>query len=140
MALTKHNPGAVIAPGQELMKIVPDGTGLIVAARLRPQDIDDVRVGQRARLQFAALDARATPPVPAEVVYISADRLEDERSGEVYYLARLEISAEPLAGFDPAKVGPGQAVEVFITTGTRSFLAYIAEPFMKTLSRSLRES
>jgi hypothetical protein len=31
-------------------------------------------------------------------------------------------------------------VEVFITTGTRSFLAYITEPFMKTLSRSLRES
>jgi HlyD family secretion protein len=140
MALTKHNPGAVIAPGQELMKIVPDGTGLIVAARLRPQDIDEVRVGQRARLQFAALDARGTPPVPAEVVYISADRLQDERSGEVYYLARLQISPEPLAGFDPATVGPGHAVEVFITTGRRSFLAYIAEPFMKTLSRSLRES
>jgi HlyD family secretion protein len=140
MALTKHNAGAVIAPGQDLMKIVPDGTGLIVAARLRPEDIDEVRVGQRARLQFSALDARTTPPVPAEVVYISADRLRDERSGEVYYLARLQISAEPLAGFDPATIGPGHAAEVFITTGRRSFLAYIAEPFMKTLSRSLRES
>jgi HlyD family secretion protein len=140
LALTKYNPGAVIAPGQEIMKIVPEGTGLIVAARLRPEDIDKVGVGQQARLTFSALDARNTPPVPGVVVYISADRLQDERSGEIYYLARLEISPAPLAGFDPAKVGPGQAVEVFITTGTRSFLAYITEPFMKTLSRSMRES
>lgn len=140
LALTKYNPGAVIAPGQEIMKIVPDGSGLVVAARVRPEDIDKVRVGQPARLIFSALDVRDTPPVPGAVVYISADRLQDERSGEIYYLARLEISPAPLAGFDPAKVGPGQAVEVFITTGTRSFLAYITEPFRKTLSRSLRES
>ncbi len=140
LALTKYNPGAVIAPGQEIMKIVPEGTGLVVAARLRPEDIDKVRVGHEARLIFPALDARHTPPVPGVVVYISADRLQDERSAEFHYLARLEISPAPLAGFDPAKVGPGQAVEVFISTGTRSFFAYITEPFLKTLNRSLRES
>ncbi|WP_088347610.1 MULTISPECIES: HlyD family type I secretion periplasmic adaptor subunit [Rhodomicrobium] len=140
MTLSKYNPGAVIAPGQELMKIVPDGTGLIVEARIRPQDIAEVKIGQKARLTFPALDARTTPPVPAEVVYISADRLQEERSGEVYYLARLKVLPDPIAGFDPARVGPGHAADVFITTGERSFLAYVTAPFMKSLNRSLRES
>jgi HlyD family secretion protein len=136
--LTKYNPGAVVLPGQQIMEIVPEG--LIVEARVGPQDIDEVRVGQMARLQFSALDLRKTPQVPAEVVHVSADRLEDDRTGEPYYLARLKISSEPLAGFDPARIGPGQPVESFITTGERTFLSYLAEPLTKTLRRALRES
>ncbi len=138
--LNKYNPGAVVAPGQDIMEIVPDATGLIVEAHVRPQDIDEVRIGQAARLNFSALDARTTPQVPGEVVNVSADRLEDERTGEVYYLARLKISAEPLQGFDPAKVGPGQPVEAFITTGERTFVAYLAEPITNTFRKALRES
>jgi HlyD family secretion protein len=138
--LHKYNVGAVVTPGQEILEIVPDGTGLIVEAHVVPQDIDEVRIGQAARLSFSALDARETPQVPGEVVHVSADRLEDERTGEVYYLARLQISSEPLAGFDPAQVGPGQPVEAFITTGERTFVAYLAEPITKTLRRALKES
>lgn len=140
MNLAKYNPGAVITPGQLIMEIVPEGTGLVVEAHVRPQDIDQVRIGQAAQLRFAALDARETPPVPGEVAHVSADRMENERTGEVYYLARLQISPEPVPGFDPANVGPGQPVEVFITTGERTFLAYLADPIMNTLRRSFRES
>jgi len=140
MNLARYHPGAVIAPGQEIMEIVPAGTELLVEARVRPQDIDEVRVGQAARLNFSALDARVTPPVPGEVVHVSADRLEDPRTGEIYYLVRLRISPEPIPGFDPAKVGPGQPVEAFITTGERTLIDYLTEPITQTLRRSLRES
>jgi HlyD family secretion protein len=138
--LTKYNRGAVITPGQEVMEIVPESADLIVEAHVRPQDIDDVRIGQAARLNFAALDQRQTPPVPGEVMHVSADRLENKRTGEVYYLARLKISSEPLPGFDPQKVGPGQPVDVFITTGERTFIAYLTEPITNTFRRALRES
>ncbi|MCT7378218.1 HlyD family type I secretion periplasmic adaptor subunit [Chelativorans salis] len=138
--LAKHNTGAVITPGQELMTIVPEGTGLVVEARVRPQDIDELHMGQEAWLNFSAFDTRQTPPVAARVVYMSADRLENERTGEPYYLARLEISADPASGFDPSRVGPGHDVEVFITTGERTFFEYIAAPLTKTLARSFRES
>ena len=109
MNLHKYNSGAVVTPGQEILEIVPDGTGLIVEAHVQPQDIDEVRIGQAARLTFSALDAREMPQVPGEVVHVSADRLEDERTGEVYYLARLQISSEPLAGFDPSRGRSGSA-------------------------------
>ncbi|WP_011579960.1 MULTISPECIES: HlyD family type I secretion periplasmic adaptor subunit [Chelativorans] len=137
--LAKYNPGAVIAPGEDLMSIVPEESGLVVEARIRPLDIDEIRVGQEARLNFSAFDARQTPPIETKVVYLSADRFESER-GEPYYIARLEIPAGSGAGFDPSKIGPGQEAEVFITTGERTFFGYIAAPLMKTLSRSVRES
>jgi HlyD family secretion protein len=138
--VSKYNSGAVIAPGQEILTIVPEGTALVLEARVRPQDIDEVRLGQAAWLSFSAFDSRETPAIAGRVVYVSADRLEDERSGEAYYLARLEISPEPLSGFDPESVGPGLAAEAFITTDDRTFLEYLMAPLTRTLSRSFRET
>ena len=137
--LSQLGPGSVLSPGERIMEIVPDQADLIVEAHVRPQDIDQVHIGQEARLAFAALDQRETPQVAGQVTYLSADRLENERTGEVYYLARLNISAEPLQGFDLAQVGAGQPVEVFITTGERTFLAYVLEPLAHTVTRALRE-
>ena len=101
---------------------------------------DDVRVGQEARRNFSALDQRRTPPVPGEVVHVSADRLENERTPEVYYLARLRISSERLPTFDPAQIGPVQPVEVFITTVERTLGAYLAEPITAVLAGALKKA
>lgn len=140
MNLTKYNSGAVIAAGQEIMEIVPEETVLLVEAEVRPQDIDEVRIGQKARLSFAAFDQNETPPVPGEVSHVSADRLEDERTGEAYFLVRLAIAPGPTTGLDPSEIGPGQPVDVFITTGERTFVSYLVEPLTKSLRRAIRES
>ncbi len=140
IGLTKYNSGAVIASGQEIMTIVPEATALVVEARVRPQDIDDVRVGQVAWMTLSAFDPSETPPVAGKVAYISADRLEDDRTGEAYYLARLEISTDSSSGFDSTRVSPGLPAEVFITTGDRTFLEYLTAPLTRTLNRSFRES
>lgn len=137
--LAQLGPGSVISPGQRIMEIVPVKAGWIVEAHIRPQDIDEVHLGQDARLAFAALDQRETPQVGGTVTYLSADRVENERTGEAYYLARLTISDLPLQGFDLAQVGAGQPVEVFITTGERTFVEYLLEPLAHTVTRAMRE-
>jgi HlyD family secretion protein len=138
--LTKYNAGAVISPGQEIMTIVPEGTALVLEARVRPQDVDQVRIGQEASLTFSAFDPNETAPIAGKVVYVSADRLDDQRTGEPYYLARLEISPEQAPDFDPNRIAPGLGAEVFITTDSRTFLEYVIAPLRRTLSRSFRES
>lgn len=137
--IAQLGPGSVIGPGQRVMEILPDGADLIVEAQVLPQDVDQVQVGQEARLVFAALDQRSTPQVAGKVSYLSADRIVNEQATTGYYLARLTISDEPLLGFDPTQVGAGQPVEVFITTGERTFLSYLLEPLLVTLRRSIRE-
>ena len=140
MNLAKTGSGAVISPGETLMEIVPDGVELVVEARVRPSDIDQVRLGQDARLVFSALNQRNVPPVDGNVIHISADSLVDERTGEAYYLARLAIDPDIPPDFDPEDIGPGQPVEAFITTGERTLVAYLVEPIASTLRRSLREN
>lgn len=137
--IAQIGPGSVISPGQRVMEILPAGADLIVEAQLSPRDVDQVHVGQDARLVFAALDQRSTPQVEGKVTYLSADRLVTEQQQGGFYLARLSISDEPLQGFDPNSVGAGQPVEVFITTGQRTFLSYLVEPLLVTLRRSVRE-
>ena len=137
--IAQLGPGSVVTPGQRIMEILPYGTDLIVEARIMPHDVDQVFVGQQARLVFAALDPRSTPQVNGSVSYLSVDSLEDERTGMAYYLARLVISNEPVPGFDPSDVGAGQPVEVYITTGERTFLNYLLDPIMASMRRSMRE-
>src|SRR4029079_16634003 len=46
--LDVHTVGGVISAGQQIMLIVPAADKLIVEAKVQPQDIDQVRVGQTA--------------------------------------------------------------------------------------------
>jgi HlyD family secretion protein len=137
--LTQHGTGAVLAAGQEVLEIVPAAADLIVEAHVRPQDVDQVSVGQEERLMFVGLDQRQTPPIPGTVTYLSADRMENQRTGENYYLARLAMSDAADLGFDLPQIGAGQPVEVYLTTGESTFLSYITDPLATTIRRGLRE-
>lgn len=138
--LTQNGAGAVLSPGEVILEIVPKDADLIVEAHVNPQDTDEVRVGQSAHLSFSALDQRSTPLVPGEVIYVSADSLQNERTGEVYYVARLRISPDPPPGFNVSRIGAGQPVVVFITTRERTFLSYLVDPIFKTMQRAAREN
>ncbi len=54
--LTVHTVGGVItANGDAIMLIVPNGDNLAVEAKVAPQDIDQLQLGQKAMLRFSAL-------------------------------------------------------------------------------------
>jgi HlyD family secretion protein len=50
--LDVHTVGGVVSAGQQIMLIVPSADKLIVEAKVQPQDIDQVRVGQPAVKRF----------------------------------------------------------------------------------------
>ena len=61
-------------------------------------------------------------------------------SGEVYYLARVELAGDGAASDAGAELYPGMQAEVMIMTGARSALDYLLEPLMKSLDRAFHES
>ncbi|WP_245274363.1 HlyD family type I secretion periplasmic adaptor subunit [Mesorhizobium sp. L2C066B000] len=134
-----NSKGSVIAPGQKIMEILPTASGLIVDAKLRPKDVDLVRVGQPAKLRLSALNARLTPEVPATVTQISADRLIDETTHEAYFRARLKITDTLPQGVKAEQLYPGTPVEAFISTGERTFLEYLARPMLDSFARAFTE-
>ncbi len=58
--LAVHASGAVVSPGEAIMKIVPEADALTPELKISPQDIDQVAVGQDVRLRFSAFSQRTT--------------------------------------------------------------------------------
>lgn len=140
VGLQVHSQGGVIKAGEPLLYIVPGRERLVVEARVDPVDRDVVRAGLAAHIQLTPYNLRNTPPVPGTVQTISADSFTDERTGAIYFLARIELDQEfvaQLEGVDPA---PGMPVEVFIFTGNRTALDYFLEPLTRSFRRAFRES
>lgn len=59
--LSVHTVGGVVPAGEQLMLIVPDADLLVVEAKVQPQDVDQLFVGQTARLRFTAFSQRNAP-------------------------------------------------------------------------------
>lgn len=128
--------GGIIEPGQALMDIVPSRDDLWVSARIAPTDVDVVRPGQPAEVMLAAFSQRMVAPIPGRLVTISADRLIDERTGEAYFTARIDLAPEALA---TVTITPGMPVQAMIVTGRQSLFDYLVSPLRASLRRSLRE-
>src|SRR4029078_4868961 len=80
--LRYHTQGGVVEAGKNIMELLPLKDELIIEARLRPQDIDSVKHGQTAMVRLTALNQRITPMVSADVIYLSADTLADEKKSQ----------------------------------------------------------
>ncbi|MBT6510866.1 MAG: HlyD family type I secretion periplasmic adaptor subunit, partial [Rhodospirillaceae bacterium] len=62
--------GAVVRPGEAIMDIVPSDDQLVVEARLNPQDIGYVRVGQAATVKVSTYDYIRYGGLEAEVILV----------------------------------------------------------------------
>ncbi|HSG75775.1 MAG TPA: HlyD family type I secretion periplasmic adaptor subunit, partial [Burkholderiales bacterium] len=130
VGLRVFNPGAVIAPREVLMEIVPADKTLIVEARIRPEDINHVRAGSPAEVRLTAYQTRTTPLVAGNVNYVSADRLVDTQSGAPYYTVHVDVSAGALAEAGNLRMQAGMPAEVYIRTDSRTAFDYIVAPVM----------
>ena len=101
--------GGVLAPGEPLLDVVPHDQPLLVEVRLRPADIDSVRVGQTADVRMSAYRDGTVPTFVGRLAYVSADMLTDERSGETYFLARVQLDPSEPHRHPPGGTDAGHA-------------------------------
>ncbi|MEM8799894.1 MAG: HlyD family type I secretion periplasmic adaptor subunit [Pseudomonadota bacterium] len=130
----------VIGRGQPILDIVPEEAELLIDARVSPSDIDNINIGQRARVVFPAFGRRDQGLIYGEVTYVSADRLTDAETGKSYFLARIKVDPDTLTQRDKTfALRPGLNAEVFIMTGKKTALAYLLDPFIRSIDHSFRE-
>ncbi|SHL22809.1 HlyD family type I secretion periplasmic adaptor subunit [Roseibium suaedae] len=137
--LSVHTVHGVIAPGETVMLIVPQADQLIVEAKVRPIDIDQLGSRQVARIRFPGFDHRTTPELEGQVLTVSADTAEDQRTGVNFYSVRVLIDASELEKLKGKVLVPGMPAEVFLTTQERSVLSYLAKPLMDQVVHAMRE-
>lgn len=133
-----HTVGGVIGPGTTIAEIVPQSEELIVEAQVTPGDIDRVSLGLEATIRFSSFGIR-TPRVAGTVINLSADSITDTTTGLSYYLARIEVSPEGMDDLGGLVLMPGMPAEVFISTGSRTFIQYLFKPLSNAVARSFTE-
>jgi HlyD family type I secretion membrane fusion protein len=139
-AMAVSAPGAVVDPGDEILRIVPEGDTLVIDAQVSTTEIDRVREGLPAEVRFTAFSSRTTPLVTGTVTRVSADRLIDSASGRPYYEARITIPPETLADLPEAdRITIGMPAEILIATGERTLVDYLVRPVRDAVSRGLIE-
>jgi HlyD family type I secretion membrane fusion protein len=139
MGLQVHTSGGVVRPGETLITVVPLDQQLVVEATVRPEDVETIAVGQIADIRFSALSRYNLSPLEGVVAVVSADRLIEERTGDPYFTATIVIGDRELKKLEGRRLMPGMTSEVMIRTGSRTMLAYIAEPLTQSFRRALRE-
>ena len=141
VGLSIFTVGGVIGAGQRLLDIVPEKAELVVAAKLSPNDIDDIAVGDKAELRFSGMHDRNLPIMMGVVTRISADAMNDQKSGASYYSAELKVGPTEMQKLKDVR-GPnfvlpaGAPVEAIIPVRKRTALQYAFEPLLTTMRKS----
>jgi HlyD family secretion protein len=135
---TVHTVGGVISAGDAIMMIVPQTDDLQVEAKVNPQDIDKLQIGQKTLLRLSAFNQRTTPELNGVVSRVSPDVTTDQRTGQTYYTIRVSMPPEEVARLGEVKLIPGMPVEAFVQTGNRTLLSYLIKPLHDQLMRAFR--
>ncbi len=115
--------GSVIPAGQTLMEIVPVDERLVVEARILPQQIGRVAVGQEVQVKVDSYDYVRYGTIPGTLESLSAMTFSDEVRRQDYYKGRIRLNrnyAGPTEGSHP--IMPGMTVDADIVTGEKSVL------------------
>lgn len=134
-----HTIGGVIAPGADIMAIVPELDELVIDTQVRPEDIDQVDLGQMAQVRFPAFDQRTTPEVKGEVVQVAADLTRISADSQPFYAVRIHLGPEQIKLLGVHKLKVGMPAEAFIQTRERTPLSYFLQPLTDQIARTFRE-
>lgn len=131
--------GGVIEPGKPILDIVPSAPIIVAEAEIRPEDIEHLRLGQKARVIATGFNPRETQAMEGRIEIISADRITDPRNGQAYYKIEVTLVADREGGKLLSQLTPGMPVEVVVPVKPRTALEYLTEPLRTSFRKAGNE-
>jgi HlyD family secretion protein len=137
--LAIHTVGGIISPGQRLMSIIPSSEQLIVHARIRPDEIDQVHTGQQATLRISSFKLPVAPELDGQVTNVSADQVVDPATGQAYFTVKIAVAAGERRKLEGKELTPGLPTEVLIRGESRRVISYLMQPLTDKIALTFRE-
>lgn len=122
--LGKRTIGEVVKSGDTIMVLFPNDDSLTIEASLLPTDRDEVFLGQDVQVIFPSDKKNRMLPVPGKLTYVSADTVTTQEDDVGSYTIKVEVSSE----VSPEQFMSGNIADVYIQTGTKTFVEIVAEP------------
>jgi hemolysin D len=156
------NVGQVVSSGQEIMRIVPENSGLEIQAYVRNRDMGFVSVGQEAVVKVESFPFTRYGVIKAHVTRVARDAIPEpdanaiegdptrvsnaagfaggERTQNLVFPVVLKPDAETImVDGAPEPLTSGMAVTVELKTGARRMLEYLFSPLVEVASKAMRE-
>lgn len=129
--------GGVVRPGEEILQIIPLDEELFVEARVKPENIANIRPGQEATIKLSAYDYTIFGTLKGRVDVISADTFKDDRTraedGNAHYKVRVRVDMGGLTDKQARiEIRPGMQAQVELHTGEKTVLQYLLKPLYKS--------
>jgi HlyD family type I secretion membrane fusion protein len=138
--LTQFTIGGVVGAGEVVMDVVPSATPLTFTAMIKPEDVDEVHPGMPARIKLTGLNQRFNDALNGTVRVVSADRINNEKTGVAFYRVDLDIEPSELKKLKKGvRLTPGMPAQALIKTGDRSVMGFLISPITDTLEDAFRE-
>jgi len=131
--------GQSIAPGQQLMRLVPEGSKLVVDVQLPNRDVGFVKKGMKATLKFLAYDYLRFGTIEGKVTSVAADSTANEKSNEFFYTVAVAPAQDTLGKDHTLKIQSGMLVDVDLHLGTRTALTYFIDAITRTTDKAFVE-
>jgi HlyD family type I secretion membrane fusion protein len=137
--LLQRSPGEVVPPGESILRVVPAGGDLVAEVRVKPQDIADVHVGDKADIKVSAFDFTRYGKLKGEVASISPTTFETEDQ-QLFYKAVIRLDPKRSAAYAPySRLQPGMTVDADIISGSKSLLRYLLKPVFRGFDGAFSE-
>jgi HlyD family secretion protein len=137
--LAVHTVGGVISPAEPVMFVVPTNDTLDLEAKVLPNEIDQVAIGQKATVRVHASNQRSTPELHGTVTRVSADVSRDQQTGATFYTIRVGLPLDELKRLGNLKLIAGMQAEVFVQVNERTPFEYFLKPLEEQVARAFRE-
>ena len=130
--------GEIIESGKTILQIIPKNPDLIIVAKVKNVDIDNIQINQTAEIFLRNFYEKNIPKISGSIIEISKDVIFDENLRDFYFEVKIKI--EDLSGFLKAQnLSAGMAVDVFIKQKNRNIFSYIFSPIYKSILQSFNE-
>ncbi|MGO4524190.1 HlyD family type I secretion periplasmic adaptor subunit [Microvirga sp. 2MCAF35] len=137
--LAVHTIGGIVGPGQKLMSIIPNDEPLIVNARIRPDEVEQVHVDQQASIRISAFKLPTPLELEGWVTNVSPDQVVSSQSGQGYFTVKIAIAPGERNKLAGKELTPGLPAEVLIRGDARRIITYLTQPLTDRLAVTFRE-
>jgi HlyD family type I secretion membrane fusion protein len=142
MNLRVQTIGQVLGGGQTLMEVVPENEEMVVQAKLKNKDIEQVRIGALVKVRLTAFNPRLTPPVDGQVVSVTPTTVPSTGKSKAGPTYGVKIKLDPVSlkrAIGDQHLIAGMPAGGLIAVGEQTLLSYLMTPMISSFEMALRE-
>ena len=132
--------GGFINAGDVVLELVPTDEALMIEAKIAPQDISNILVGDETKIRLSAYDSSKYGSVMGVVSRISPDAITEENNTlGSFYLIDVKIVGSLSVDGKEVEFLPGMTATIDVVSGKRTILEYFWQPIAKVKEIALRD-